>query len=246
MEKNKLIDLKYTSKTIQQKTHQIYTSILTESPHIHTPNFQTITTKDLEYIFHLYNAFFFNSFFTEQYTKQIRFQVSKRMTRSAGKTYYHQTKKTLSISLSQPLLFQSFDTINRTININGIRCMNRLEATMRVFEHELVHAIEFIIFGSSSCTSKRFKQIAKNLFGHTEVTHQLITQREIAEKTYQLPLGSPVEFTYKNKTLQGILYRVTKRATVMVSDTTGGYKDNQGRRYAKYYVPLEFLEKCEK
>jgi len=244
MQKNKLIELRYSQENIQQKTQKIYTNILTNSPTINQPNFQSITIKDLEYLFHLYDTVFFSQFFTTDYSKQISFQLSKRMTRSAGKTLYHHTKN-LSISLSLPLLFQSYHTISRTILINGIRCHNRLEATMRVFEHELVHAIEFIVFGSSSCASKRFKQIAKNLFGHTETTHQLITQREIAEKSYQLPLGSRVQFIYKNKTLQGIIYRITKRATVMVSDENGYYKDSQGKRYKKYYVPLEFLAKCE-
>jgi len=103
------------------------------------------------------------------------------MTKAAGKTYHHLKTNNITISLSLPLLFQTFQEIQRTIMINGISCHNRLDATMRIFEHELIHMIEFFFFEKSSCNKPRFKQLAHNIFGHTGVTHQLITQREIAE-----------------------------------------------------------------
>jgi hypothetical protein len=50
-----------------------------------------------------------------------------------------------------------------------------------------------------------------------------------------------VRFRIDGRELEGIVNRVTKRATVLVRDERGTpYSD--GWRYAKYYVPVSQLE----
>ena len=47
-------------------------------------------------------------------------------------------------------------------------------------------------------------------------------------------LGDKVCFDFKNKKLEGILYKVNKRAVVMVKSDDGNYSDKKGNKYEKY------------
>ena len=131
------------------------------------------------------------------------------------------------------------------MTVNGIVCHDRLEATMRVLEHEIIHLIELIVFGSSSHSRPRFKRLSRNIFGHTDVTHQLVTQTEIAKKKFNLRVGDKVVFEFEGKQYRGIISRITKRATVMVENPHGAYVDAQGTHYTKYLVPLRFLKQVK-
>lgn len=92
---------------------------------------------------------------------------------------------------------------------------------MRILEHEIIHLLEMIIFKNSSCKNKRFKTIVKNIFGHSDVTHQLVTQKEVANKKMNLKIGDRVTFEFDGKRYFGFITNITKRATVMVRDKKG-------------------------
>ncbi|HBG22774.1 MAG TPA: hypothetical protein DDW83_05910, partial [Peptococcaceae bacterium] len=124
----------------------------------------------------------------------------------------------------------------------GVDTDTSLQALQLVFEHELCHVIEYICFHKSNCSGGRFKTIANNLYGHTASHHNLPTYKQIAKQKFVLNIGDSVSLTFKGKKLKGILHNINKRATVLVSDKTGSFTDKQGKRYAKYYVPLELLE----
>ena len=125
--------------------------------------------------------------------------------------------------------------------MSGIECRDRLEALQRILEHELVHLIEFILWQQSSCSAARFQSVANRFFSHTEHTHQLITPRERAFAKFGLKAGSRVSFRVDGQHYVGIVNRITKRATVLVEDSRGTrYTD--GKRYAKFYVPVGQLK----
>ena len=107
-----------------------------------------------------------------------------------------------------------------------------------VLEHEICHAIEFIYYYESNCKGDRFKTISNNLFGHTSSYHQLPTHKELAREKYGLRIGDKISFIFADKKLNGVIYGINKRATIMVQDKNGQYADKQGNRYVKYYVPL--------
>lgn len=239
---NNVANLTYTPKEIEKKTKKIYRQILAESSTLDQGNFTVIGTGDLMHLFELYDLYFFEKFFHKNYRKKIFFRLSKRMTRAAGKTTYRERTNTYVISLSTTLIFQTFHDITREVVVNGIVCRDRLEATMRVLEHEIIHLLEFILFGSSSCRKSRFKQLSGNIFRHTGVTHDLVTQKERAQKKFNITIGDDVCFEYEGNLYTGIVYRITKRATVMVKDPKGPYADSHGVRYSKYYIPLQFLK----
>lgn len=245
MMKKDLLDLTYPRQEIKEKTQTIYAQILTQSKNLDQGNYTSIAVSDLRLLFELYDNMFFNSYFTENYEDKIYFRLSKRMTKAAGKTHRYMKTNDFVISLSTTLIFQTFNNITRETKVNGIICHDRLEATMRVFEHEIIHVIEHILFDNSSCSKPSFKCLAYNIFNHTDVTHQLITQVEVAHENYNLHIGDIVSFEYEGHVYRGFINQITKRATVMVKDKNGEFKDSNGNRYAKFYIPIQYLKKTD-
>jgi hypothetical protein len=130
------------------------------------------------------------------------------------------------------------------VAVSGHRCRNRLQALQRVMEHELIHLVELLVWDRTSCAQARFRSISRRFFGHTENKHQLITPREKAIAQFGIKPGMAVRFRVDGKAHQGFVNRITKRATVLVEDRRGEpYSD--GRRYAKFYVPVQDLRVVE-
>ena len=240
--KKDLANLKYTPAKIRKKNRTIYRQILTESKDMDQGNFNAIRADDLARLFDLYDLYFFDRFFYNKYKGKVFFRLSDRMTRAGGQIKHAKSAGTHTISLSTTLIFQTFGDVTREVTVNGIVCRDRLEATMRILEHEIIHLLEQVLFDSTSCSKPRFKRLSRNIFGHTDVTHRLVTQSELAHKQHNLRVGSAVSFEYGGETYRGIISRITKRATVMVRDPAGDFRDLQGDLYSKYYIPLEYLK----
>jgi hypothetical protein len=195
----------------------------------------------------LYDELFFQSQLIGGARKEgIRFGWSSRMTKNAGKTVTHYStggksgNRRFEIILSSTLLFQTFDDVKRPVEVTGLVCHNRLEAMQRIVEHELVHLAEMLIWNTSSCSRRRFHGVATRFFGHQEHKHDLITQMERAAAKFRLQPGSRVQFRFEGKLLIGTLNRITRRATVLVQDARGE-QFTDGKKYRRYYVPLESL-----
>ena len=238
-----LADLKYTSREIKKKSKKVYRQILAESENLDRGNFKAIGTDDLASLFKLYDLYFFNRFFHNNYKEKISFRLSRRMTMAAGRIAYTKHDGTYAISLSTTLISQTFHDVKREVVVNGIVCHDRLEATMRVLEHEIIHLLEWELFGGTSCSKPRFRRLSRNIFGHTDVTHQLVTQAERAHKRFNLRVGDEAVFEHDGKTYRGVISRITKRATVMVRDSDGQFQDSQGNLYSKYYILLQHLNR---
>lgn len=233
----------FSQKEITRKTADIYSEFLSKSLAGRDGNFTIIRDSDLRKLFELYDRDFFGGYFTANYKDRLTFAFSNKMTKAGGKLQYSKTKNRYKIVLSVFLLYRSFNGDEREIKVNGIVCQDRLEAAMRIMEHEIVHLLEYVIYGNSSCSKPRFRSISGKLFNHTEVTHQLVTQREIAHSSFDLHIGDKVTFEFEGKILEGMIYRINKRATVMVKNKKGQYSDTKGNRYEKYYIPLKMLRK---
>jgi hypothetical protein len=111
-------------------------------------------------------------------------------------------------------------------------------------KHEVVHLIETIVWGKSSCAQARFQSITRRFFGHTENMHRLITPKERAIVKFGIKPGMIVRFRFDGIEHTGIVNRISKRATVLVEDVRGQRYSN-GKHYAKFYVPVQGLEAVE-
>ncbi len=224
-------------------------SVLDASKTMETSNFQRIAKQDLERMAEAYDRQFFKGLclpLARSYG--MSFRLSSRMTRAGGKTTRTVFRGTRSkpsrthyeIALSTSLLFQSFRKPGDTILVCGHECTDRLTAMQRIVEHEMVHLCEMLAWIQSDCSAGRFQTIARNMFGHTEHRHELITQQERAAIEFNIRAGARVAFPYEGTVLQGIVNRITRRATILVEDLRGVRYSN-GKRYLKYYVPIHQL-----
>jgi len=244
-----ILHTKYTNEEIIDKRSRVAEGLLARSAHVKSSDITAISNHDLRLLFQLYDEIFFENWFRHCFPGTLQFSFSRRMTKSAGKTYYPKDADSarpeslvIQVKISIDMIF-ACGAISETNQVGGITTHSSLEALQVVFEHELIHVIEFIHFQQSSCKRNRFKTMANNLFGHTESHHCLPTSRQIVQQKMGLSLGDPVVFPKHGEMVAGVLYAVHKRAIVMVADNKGAYVDNKGQRYTKYYVPLSILKK---
>ena len=202
-----------------------------------------ISAVDIKILFNVYDDIFLQGLF-KKYKMNIKFSISSRMTSAAGKTLAKTKNGKLvndfEIRLSK-VFFNNLLKTEEDREVCGLKCEDRLMAVMLVMEHEMVHLMEFVIYGDSNCSNPRFKILAKNIFGHTQSNHKLPNNREVLKREKNMVLGDMVCFDFKNRKTEGILYKVNKRAVVMVKSENGQYSDKKGTKYEKYYVPLEKL-----
>jgi len=241
-----------TPAAVQARTGSIMQTVLNRSKYLNAPNFTSIHADDLRHFAELYDQQFFGGQLLPLAEKTgIDFRLSQRMTKTGGTTTKRHwrrgvvpTKAQYEIAVSTTLLYQTFRDVERPIMMSGIACNTRLEALQRVMEHELVHLVELLVWDQSSCNATRFHGIANRFFRHTEHKHTLVTQQERAMRRFGIRTGDSVTFQYEGRQLTGFVNRITRRATVLVPDPRGQRFSN-GRRYAKYYIPIEKLARVD-
>ncbi len=252
MDIRKIVSIQQKNEDIIKKRFLILKEFLVRSNSIKSKDIKKMSEKDLLLLFGLYDRIFFSNWFSDCFKGKILFSLSKRMTRSAGLTLL--PKKSINCSQDKLILeirigvnfFFNFNELKGSKLVSGIEAHNAVEALLLVFEHELCHVLEFILYKKSSCKGKKFKTMAFNVFGHTDSYHRLPSQKQIAYHNMGLKMGDTVGFTFEGRKLKGILYNINKRATIMVADKKGIYSDKRGTRYSKYYVPLEYLNRENK
>lgn len=200
---------------------------------------QGISQDSLDQMLELYDSMFFGG-----YLRQLNVIVtlSSRLTSAAGKFLFVRGAfgriKHAEIRMSSDFLMR---LDQGPFELNGLSVATPQEAFLLVFEHELCHALETLMDGRTSHSS-RFLTLANGLFGHTATRHKLPTRRAEAAQNGMI-VGASVSFPYNRQTLSGIVTYIGKMATVMVPDPGGEYRDRRGRKYCKYRVPLDRLTK---
>jgi hypothetical protein len=247
----KIWELRLSPEQIRRQREKVRAALIEASANISGGKITRLSERDLALLFEHYDAVFLHGFFKANIKGKISFSLSRRMSQSAGKVispgnlaHLPPEQERYELRLSADFFF-NYGALEREKLVNGIPSRDALEALQLVFEHELCHLLELHLFKHSSCRGSRFKQMAANLFGHTQSYHHLPTVREIAGEKFGLSVGDPVRFTAEGHCYEGVISRITKRATVMVRDEKGDYRDQQGHRYSKWYVPLAMLEKVK-
>jgi hypothetical protein len=240
----------FDPEKIASQSQLIAQTLCAASQWIDKPNFDCFHPRDLELLFDLYDGMFFGNQVRPALGEiPVSFRFSNRMTSRGGKTARYGDPHTgrpvtYQITLSAALLYETDFAQGERVQVTGIECQTRLEALQRIFEHELIHLIEMLLFQDSSCTQPQFQSIALRLFGHTDHRHSLITPRQRARTQFGIRTGTMVRFEYDGEQFVGVVNRITKRATVLVEDPEGApYSD--GKRYQKFYIPVDLLEPVE-
>jgi len=252
MRRMDLLSLHNSPDEIASRTAIIHAAILRESDNLKQPNFESICEDDLTRLFDLYDQAFFGGGLAKLVKDMtglpLLFRLSSTMTRAGGKTIFHRrgmpgggVKTRYEIAVASQMLFMTFKQADRPVVVSGLACKNRLEALQRIMEHEIIHLVELIACGKTSCSRQRFKDLAANVFGHAGTTHTLVSPVEHAATQHGVRVGAMVSFEFEGRRLVGRVNRAHRRATVLVEDANGlPYSD--GKKYQKFYVPLGMLK----
>lgn len=201
----------------------------------------SLSQEMLAYMLHVYDDLFLEAFLNTQQRAEVCISASTRMTRSAGTCSVTAALRQLprvEIRMGVDFLFRLTEG---PFEVNGLHVETGLEAFFCVLEHELCHALDFLLHGTMDGHSRRFTALAQGLFGHTRNTHALPTRAQDAARR-GCGIGHWVRFPYQGHTLCGQVSRVGKTASVMVADPQGAWRGADGGRYAKYTVPLHALQ----
>lgn len=235
----------------QERQSEVYRHVLHNSQRISSGNFSSLAPADLGMIFHAIDENFFDGRITtaceRSTSRPLAFRLSTRMTSSGGMTTMQfsggwRPTTEFEIAVATTPLFETFK-IDSSAQVGGLLCKDRLEALLRIMEHEIVHLVEMLLWEDSNCSANPFKEIVHNFFGHLESNHQLLTPRDVAREKLGITIGDKVRFTKGAQTMEGFVNRISKRATVLVHSHRG-HRYSDGQRYQKYYVPLSNLEKA--
>jgi hypothetical protein len=252
----KLFALLYSTSEVEDRVRRIYEAMLAQSPQIRDGNFTVVGTDDLERLFLWYDREFFRGRLGEMILEDgahpMAFRLSRRLVSAAGQTIrqvhrVRQDGKTVmkvdyEITISTTLLYNTFQNVERTVTVGGLVCRDRLESLQRIFEHELLHLAEFLGWGRSNCRAGNFHSLSRRIFAHEGAFHDLITPREQARAAFNIHVGDRVSFELDGNRYTGHVNRITRRATVLVENSSGKlYTD--GKRYLTCYVPLPLLRK---
>ncbi|MGI9519787.1 MAG: hypothetical protein ACR2NP_22225 [Pirellulaceae bacterium] len=244
LELDKAVRQSVDPQAVRNRRSIIAERLLRESDSIDKADFQRIERRDLFELFVQYDDQFLDhglSRHFEQGSDRLGFRLSSRMTSTGGMTTwralpdYHDYE----IAVSTTLLFNTpFD--RGATRVGGVVATSRLDALQRIFEHELVHLLEMILWGESSCAQPRFRNMVARMFGHTESNHQLLTPAETARSHFGIRTGDRVRFQHEGQWLTGYVNAINRRATVLVPNAGGELFDDE-RRYLRFYVPLDLL-----
>lgn len=244
-----MVFIKYDLRTINEKRNLVKKIFYERSKSIKTSDFTEMKDSDIFLLYSIYDEIFLESWFKKNFKGKLTFKFSKQLSRSAGNT---KTKKNIGELKDEDIEFEikisvnhllNFDKIDRNKSVGGIEAKSKLDCLMLVFEHELCHVIEFLLYKKSDCSKQVFKDIIFNLFGQHETTHKLVSVREANFQEYGLLIGDNVSFDYNGVETYGIITKINKRATVMSPNDYGRYVDKKGQHYTKYNVPLSDLSK---
>ena len=239
-----LLSEKPSEELVRQRVAAIQASVLRQSRYLRELDFKIIHPYDLEILFGAYDEQFWRSSCRRALDgRKLDFRLSSRMTRAGGKTTRFKSRTgevSYEISIAGSVLFDAFGRNDRSVTVCGLECGNRLEALLRILEHELIHLAEYLCWENSDCAATRFQEIAGRFFLHRTHTHDLVTRHERAAES-GIRVGSRVSFVFEGQRLTGRVNRITKRATVLVEDS-GGQKYSDGSRCKIYYVPISGLQ----
>jgi len=195
-------------------------------------NVDKLDKKAIKNTFEILDEIYFDNQISERINDinaKMSFDVSNRLSCTAGyceyswKTDYYGNKKwKFKLIISNKIINNLFSNKESALKINGLKCRNKLECYLNLYQHELIHLLLFVFcldkgkdYGGHTDT---FIKIANNLFGHTEYKHNLLCgdadKNEIDDAKFrkEVQLGDEIKSKkIKDKIYQGPVFRLTSK-----------------------------------
>lgn len=165
----------------------------------------------------------------ENMDAKLSFAVSNRLSCTAGyceyswqSDYYGNKKWKFKLTISTKIINNLFSNKESALKINGLKCYNKLECYLNLYQHELIHLLLLVFcfkkgkdYGGHTDT---FTKIVFNLFGHTEYKHNLLCgdadKNEENENKFkkEIEIGDEIKSKkIKDKIYQGPVFKLTTK-----------------------------------
>lgn len=238
----------HSDEQLAELDRNVLAQIARTAPNLGQPTFTQINIADLEAVFRAIDACYHAGAISRACQKPgvtLGFRLSGRMTHTGGTTAIRIARKTgqrsYVITLAPRVIHDSFSAVH-SATVCGLVCHDMREALLRVMQHEMIHLVEFLVWGGSSCSRPRFRNLVHRCYGHTESKHRMLSPAQRARVVHAIGPGDQVNFEFQGCVLTGQVNRISRRATVLVPDPAGE-RFSDGGRYRRYYVPLAILRK---
>jgi hypothetical protein len=170
-----------------------------------------LETKMMKKIYDYYDTHFFDGLLERQIKSRghggINFEVSNKAT-SIGGSVRLRKEEPIRLMLARSVIEDVTKDKVDALKVNGLPIINRVDAIMRVMEHELVHVALLTSENKAHILEHHgplFKAMVKGLFGHTGTKHELsINKHFIGKKKVprdKLRVGKFVAFSNNDQTI---------------------------------------------
>ena len=215
-----------------------------------TPNFNKLTPKDIRDTFRILDKVYFNKKIEKYIIDEdlhLDFKTSAKLTKSAGICKYKDKdrKCKYQIGVSSVILESLFKKGEKSFKIGGLQCNNILECYINIFEHELTHLIIFMFCPKLGLEmgghTETFKDITKNLYGHTKYKHMLLEGDYETMKKKKKELKTNIEIgdyviskPFNGKTFEGVVKKISGKSVTLLLDN--------GQMVRIYYQMIDRIE----
>ena len=195
-------------------------------------NINKLDKKAVKNTFEILDDIYFDNKISERIDEmdaKLSFAVSNRLSCTAGyceyswkPDYYGNKKWKFKLTISTKIINNIFSKKESSLKINGLKCYNRLECYLNLYQHELIHLLLFVFcfkkgkdYGGHTDT---FIKISHNLFGHTEYKHNLLcgdadqNDKDDTKFRKEVELGDEIKSKkIKDKIYQGSVFKLTSK-----------------------------------
>ena len=187
-----------------------------------------ITPSMVERAFELIDTYYLNQYIRNKLKfieYNIQFEVSNKMTRSAGIEKTNTKDKLFTITISEHIN----NILNDKRMCNGLLCHGSIDCLLVVMQHEMTHVIVELIKYEKGITTRvgyyaphgqLFTDLVLKHFGHTKNTHQLFDTDDSPKiEKKDVKIGQIVSFPFKQQMLRGQIIKLNpKRVKIKISD----------------------------
>jgi hypothetical protein len=186
---------------------------------------QGITKDDLRTLFNLYDDIFFENSFNAYFGRSgsdFSTFFAPKLTKTAG--LCSRQGCVYTIQISSQIMSGLFTSVGKNVHAaNGLICRTRLGCLQLVLEHEMIHLLQYIWRDCSSTTSHgpEYRTLVKNIFGHTETTHDLLnalTEEQAQKYSTRHETRKADLATAKAELYPGVLLQFTKPSHLFTTD----------------------------
>lgn len=230
---------KLPQKELDSKKAKVYSKL---KKVFTSPNFHKLTDKHVKETFNIIDEVYFDNFISK-YMKQnninLGLKSSHKLTCTAGQckwiTEHHTGKTNYSLVISAAIIEKVFSKNEKSLKINGLHCLDRLECYISIFEHEITHLLIQLFcpeegVGTGGHT-KTFRHIVNNMYGHTEYKHDLLSgdavtvENNIKYFKDNIEIGDTIVAQYKDKTFTGEVLKLGGKS-VTIHDNVSNKRYN--------------------